>query len=281
MSEFGLCECGCGQTTPLAKKTDARKGYRKGEHTRYCPGHVQRTQGKSVQVVQSLSMPNEITENDIANLEQGDDEESARVIDARARAIEKQTRRSFVELGLLCHTMDRTGWWSKLDDPITGVTYHSWEDWATSALNVARSSAFAAKKVIEATRGTALEDLREMTRGNLQQFARLSSKVQADPKILKKAKTLTETEFVSAVHKDAPGQHLSKAPALILNLEESERENFDEAVEAAKWVYDVEGRNDAIANIIAYFLDGLSEREGYVKQTNRDAFAAAKKRQAA
>jgi len=281
MPEFGLCACGCGKTTPIAKKTDARKGYRKGDHTKYCPGHVQRTQGKKITFEMVSQAPGELTEVAIAELEQGDYEEAAKVVDARARAIEKQTRRSFVELGLLCHTMDRTGWWSKLDDPITGVTYHSWEDWATSALNVARSSAFAAKKVIEATRGTALEDLREMTRGNLQQFARLSSKVQADPKILKKAKTLTETEFVSAVHKDAPGQHLSKAPALILNLEESERENFDEAVEAAKWVYDVESRNDAIANIIAYFLDGLSEREGYIKQTNRDAFEVARKRAAA
>jgi len=281
MPEFGLFACGCGKTTPIAKKTDARKGYRKGDHTKYCPGHVQRTQGKKITFEMVSQAPGELTEVAIAELEQGDYEEAAKVVDARARAIEKQTRRSFVELGLLCHTMDRTGWWSKLDDPITGVTYHSWEDWATSALNVARSSAFAAKKVIEATRGTALEDLREMTRGNLQQFARLSSKVQADPKILKKAKTLTETEFVSAVHKDAPGQHLSKAPALILNLEESERENFDEAVEAAKWVYDVESRNDAIANIIAYFLDGLSEREGYIKQTNRDAFEVARKRAAA
>jgi len=281
MPEFGLCACGCGKTTPIAKKTDARKGYRKGDHTKYCPGHVQRTQGKKITFEMVSQAPGELTEVAIAELEQGDYEEAAKVVDARARAIEKQTRRSFVELGLLCHTMDRTGWWSKLDDPITGVTYHSWEDWATSALNVARSSAFAAKKVIEATRGTALEDLREMTRGNLQQFARLSSKVQADPKILKKAKTLTETEFVSAVHKDARGQHLSKAPALILNLEESERENFDEAVEAAKWVYDVESRNDAIANIIAYFLDGLSEREGYIKQTNRDAFEVARKRAAA
>jgi hypothetical protein len=281
MSEFGLCACGCGQTTPIAKKTDARKGYRKGDHTKYCPGHVQRTQGHAVQVVQALTIPGELTESDIANLEEGDYEEGARVVDARARAIEKQTRRSFVELGLICHTMDRTGWWAKLADPVTGVTFHSWEDWATSALNVARSSAFAAKKVIEATKGTPLDDLRDMTRGNLQQFARLSSKVQADPEILEKAKTLTEEKFVEAVHKSAPDQHLSKAPALIVNLEKSDRENFDEAVEAAKWAYEVESRNDAIASIIAYFLDGLCEREGYIKQTNRDAFAAASKRAAA
>ena len=40
-------------------------------------------------------------------------------------------------------------------------------------------------------------------------------------------------------------------------------------------------KGDAIASIIAYFLDGLCEREGYINQTNRDAFEAAKKRQAA
>jgi len=276
---FGLCECGCGGTTPLAKKTDARKGYRKGEHTKYLPGHVQRTQGKPVG--QSLMIPGELDEEHISILELGDYEDAAKIIDARARAIEKQTRRSFVELGLICHTMDRTGWWSKLADPVTGVTFHSWEDWATSALNVARSSAFAAKKVIEATKGVPLDDLREMTRGNLQQFARLSTAVQADPKILKNAKTLTEEKFVESVQKDAPGQHISKAPALILNLEPTDRSIFDETVAAAMWAYEVNNRNDAIASVDAYFLDGLCEREGYTHQTNRDAYAAAKKREAA
>jgi hypothetical protein len=35
----GLCECGCGQPAPLAKRTDRRQGTVKGEPQRYIRGH--------------------------------------------------------------------------------------------------------------------------------------------------------------------------------------------------------------------------------------------------
>jgi hypothetical protein len=35
----GLCECGCGETTPLAKKTYARWGHVKGQPLRFVLGH--------------------------------------------------------------------------------------------------------------------------------------------------------------------------------------------------------------------------------------------------
>src|ERR1051326_5302461 len=38
----GLCMCGCGQPTPPAKKTDRRKGLKKGEPVRYLVGHQTR-----------------------------------------------------------------------------------------------------------------------------------------------------------------------------------------------------------------------------------------------
>jgi hypothetical protein len=42
MSE-GLCLCGCGQPTPIASVTDARKGWVKGEPLLYAaPGHHRR-----------------------------------------------------------------------------------------------------------------------------------------------------------------------------------------------------------------------------------------------
>lgn len=34
-----FCECGCGQTTPIAKRTDRKHGRTKGQPTRCCPGH--------------------------------------------------------------------------------------------------------------------------------------------------------------------------------------------------------------------------------------------------
>lgn len=35
----GLCQCGCGQTTPLAKATSARSNIVRGEHLRFARGH--------------------------------------------------------------------------------------------------------------------------------------------------------------------------------------------------------------------------------------------------
>lgn len=34
-----ICECGCGKPTPIARQTDKKKGYIKGEPTRFISGH--------------------------------------------------------------------------------------------------------------------------------------------------------------------------------------------------------------------------------------------------
>lgn len=43
MNETGLCKCGCRQLAPLAKYTDARKGWIKGQPIGYLPYHYQRS----------------------------------------------------------------------------------------------------------------------------------------------------------------------------------------------------------------------------------------------
>jgi hypothetical protein len=271
---MSLCACGCGETTPVANKTDARRGYKKGEHTKYMPGHVQRTMGKTAIVQYRTEDQSEITEKRMDTIRAMRDEDAARVLDYRVKAIESATKRSFIEMGLICHEMKRRELWATLTDS-TGVPFHSWEHWATSAMNVSRRSAFAAVKVIEATQGTAISDLQAMPRVNATHFARLSTKVQA--RMVEKAKTMPEKEFIAEVQAKHPDQHISKAPALILNLGD-EREMFDEAIEAAMWSYEVETREEALKNIIAFFMDGDCEREGYHHATNRKAYSMAKKR---
>lgn len=36
---FGLCECGCGRATAIAKQTRGARGSVKGQHFRFMPGH--------------------------------------------------------------------------------------------------------------------------------------------------------------------------------------------------------------------------------------------------
>lgn len=272
MQQFGLCLCNCGETTPIATKTDARRGYKKGEHVKYMPGHFARMQGKTSAILHSDDA--EITEARMDLIRAMQDEDAARVLDYRVKAIETATKRSFIEMGLICHEMKIRSLWAKLSDE-TGVPFHSWEHWATSTMNVSRRSAFAAVKVIESTQGTAVADLQEMPRVNAQRFAQLSTKVQA--KMVEKAQTMSEKDFIAEVQAKHPDQHMTKVPALILNLGD-ERELFDEAIEAAMWVYEVESREEALKNIVAFFMEGDCEREGYHHATNRKSFAMAKKR---
>lgn len=264
------CLCGCNKTTPIATKTDARRGYKKGEHTKYLPGHVQRTQGKTSAILHVETDDHEITEARMDNIRAMRDEDAARVLDYRVKAIERATKRSFIEMGVICSEMKKRELWAVLSDD-TGVPFHSWEHWATSVMNVSRRSAFAAVKVIEATQGTPISVLQEMPRVNATHFAKLSTKVQQ--KLAHKAQTMSEKDFVALVQADFPEQHLSKAPALILNLEAPDRELFDEAIETAEWAHEVKGREIALACILAFFLDGDCEREGYHHATNRKALA--------
>jgi hypothetical protein len=44
---MNLCLCGCGKETPLAKKTNKKKGLVKGQPTRYCHNHHRKYAGKT------------------------------------------------------------------------------------------------------------------------------------------------------------------------------------------------------------------------------------------
>lgn len=47
ITEAKQCECGCGQPTSLARKTERKKGHVKGEPYRFLPNHVIRTLTKT------------------------------------------------------------------------------------------------------------------------------------------------------------------------------------------------------------------------------------------
>jgi hypothetical protein len=52
-----LCECGCGQPAPIAKRTEIRRGYVKGQPTRFILGHNQTTTHGHAQRVNTPPSP--------------------------------------------------------------------------------------------------------------------------------------------------------------------------------------------------------------------------------
>lgn len=303
---FGVCKCGCGGTTTPAKKTDARRGLVKGEPIHFLPGHQQKLIHQSdipqkdgirkvkkqaaAQVIQPWTEPGskEITESDIVALREIDDLDAADIYDARVRTLERVQRRSFVEIGLICNEVSGRELWRKLVCPPwidevgrehIGEYFHSFDAWMFSSLNVSRSSAYSAMKLLNDLK-VPVADLQQMPRCNAVKLASLSTKVQEDPKVIEAAKAMTEEDFIAEVMKIHPTQHLEQKKAVIAQPTKTERDLFDHAIEAAKWIYEVERREDALANILAYFMDGLCEHEAFQQYTNRDAFEAYKARMA-
>jgi hypothetical protein len=48
-----LCACGCGQPTPIAKRTDRRRGLVKGEPTEYVRGHAGSARARVVRQIRA------------------------------------------------------------------------------------------------------------------------------------------------------------------------------------------------------------------------------------
>lgn len=46
-NQSGLCRCGCGEKTPIAKKTRTSEGIMAGEPVNYLPGHINKIRGRS------------------------------------------------------------------------------------------------------------------------------------------------------------------------------------------------------------------------------------------
>lgn len=280
-----LCECNCGEATPIAAKTDRRKGHVKGEPMRFIPGHYGRTLRKG-NAVQRCTDPadKEITEGDIVVLRKVDDVQAADIYDARLIALERGAKRSFIEMGMICLEVTKRELWRRIVAPdwidAQGREHHneyfrSVDAWIADRLGVSRTSAYNAMKVLETS--VSVDDLREMPRRNAVRLSRLSTKVQKDPKIIAAAKG-SEKGFVEVIQKRHPDQHEEPRRAVMATLEDSSRSAMDACFEVVRWAYDVETRQDVLENLFAYFMDGKCEREGFTNWTNREAFEAATKR---
>ena len=110
---MSLCACGCGQETGVIEKTDARKGWVKGEHYRFVNGHnarVERNERSISNFGDGAPDPHdwtnpamrEITEADIVALRDMDGIDAADVYDAQIKALAASSKLMFIQIGLIC-----------------------------------------------------------------------------------------------------------------------------------------------------------------------------------
>lgn len=218
----------------------------------------------------------EITEKDILNLREIDDLEAADIYDARVRRLERQNRRSFIEMGMICLEISDRELWKKLVSSETNKYFHSFDAYMLSALNVSRSSAYSAMKAVRDLKEVPAEDLLEMPRCNAMTLSGLSTAVKKDPQIITFAKEKSEEEFIDEVSKRYPDQHIEAKQSVRLKTDKSSRLVFDKAVEAMMILYDAENREQAIEFLCTRFLSEDCEVEEYAMLTNELALEEVK-----
>lgn len=282
------CACGCKAETPLAKKTDARKGHVKGEPMRYIQGHFGRTMKRrdirkqATTAVQLWDENVHITSELMAEIRAKCSRKvAAEYYDARTRKIEFFHRSSFIEQGLILNEMSEEELFREVIDPVTGEGFASFDRWLMDAAPVSRSGGYAAMKALRQLSDVPFDQLRHMARCNVGVLCGLSPTVRSDPDVIEAARNANERDFIKQVQEKYPDQHIESKRMTMATLDESARSLMDAALECARWVYDLTRREDALESIFAYFMEGPCEREGYSNRTNREAFQATKKRGAA
>jgi hypothetical protein len=280
-----LCACGCGEDAPKITKSDRRKGWVKGEFADYKAGHYQRMRLRSQRsalesapkVVQLLDVDAPISQAVLMEIRaKCSRKKAAEYYDARTRRIEFFHRSSFIEQGLILNEMQEQQLFEEIIDPCTNQPFTSFDRWLKDAAPVSRSGGYAAMRALNKLRDVPFEQLRHMPRCNVEVLQTLSSNVLSDPDILESAQNDSEKEFISRVEQAYPDQHVESKRGVVMRPEKSARKLIDEAFGVAMWAYEVTTREDAMENMVAYFMDGNCEREGYSELSNREAYLKAK-----
>ena len=274
-----LCECGCGEFTYIATRSDSRRSQVKGQPMRYLPAHssataAMRNFGAATRPILDVA-DREITEADILNLRDVDELQAADIFDARVRRLEARHRATFVEMGLILMEMEDRELYRVLVDPATGHYWTSYDRWLCNAAPISRSGGYAAVKAMRNT-VIPISDLREMPRFAVETISQLSPAVQRNPVVIISAKNDTEEVFREKLEKNFPDQHIETKKSVRLKTDKSSRVVFDKAVEAMMVLYEAATREEAIGFLCTRFLSETCEVEEYAMLTNELALEEVK-----
>jgi hypothetical protein len=248
------CQCGCNQETPIAKKTDARRGHVKGQPIKFIAGHNSMVPSSSL--VQVSRAPDELDDAKIRTLRSMPDAEAATVLDGRLRELERQYKRSFVERGLILLEVEQRELWKHILDAETQQPYESLDRWICGAATHSRSDCFAALKAVKELRDVPTEKLLDMPRCNVGILQSLSSAVRKKPEVIKAAQEMTAKEFTSTLQEHFPDQHKEQVQAMHLATEKTERNVIDHAIDIAIELEECKSREEAMTAIcISYTQD--------------------------
>ena len=196
----------------------------------------------------------------------------AEVLDLRMRELESFNKRSFIETGLICSTVQEKGLYTELCDKATGEVFTSMNEWLGNAAPMSRSSCFHAMKCIKELKDVSISDLSEMSRSNVSTMLFLSTEVRKNPEVIKAAKTESDKGFRKEVQRLHPDQHLEGFDRKVFNFEDSQKRVIEDVIEMVKFIYGVTSDEAAMEVACNFFADGICELRSEYICTNRECW---------
>lgn len=221
------------------------------------------------QTIPPLAIDKEFNEETLSQLSDKPKEYQAQMLDARARTLERYSKKLYTELGMIGLYMEETQLWKLVIIPsidefgnqVFGPA-KSFEGWVNDACPYSRSYLFEAKTRMKILRdgGASMKEIEEVPRCNIVTLAKLSTKLMQDPEIIDAAKHLTEEEFTKKIQTDHPGQHLEQKRTMIFHPEVSGKVTVDSAIAKAMKIWDCT-RDEALVYISETFNEYCDKEE--------------------
>jgi len=140
---------------------------------------------------------------------------------------------SYAEVGNICLQVQAYMLHEKRIDPETGLSC-TFSRWVHLAAPYSYSTCYAAMRDCEAMKDVPEEHLAEIPAGNFPVMRQLSTKVRADPGVLKAAKTKKTEAFVEHIRAEHPDEHIESRKTFRFHPEESAAVKIEEALNRAE-----------------------------------------------
>lgn len=148
---------------------------------------------------------------------------------ARMRELDRVEKLSYAERGELCLWVKRHMLHNQRINPETNEPC-SLTEWVRLCSPWGYASSFSAMRDFEMLSDVPMEDLAEMSKGNIQTLIQLSTAVRSQPSILQAAKTQRPDEFIEHVRRTNPMQHLDTKRTLRFVADSGQAAEIEETI---------------------------------------------------
>jgi hypothetical protein len=149
----------------------------------------------------------------LQSLNEMPDEEAARKLDTRLRFIEHQSKRTFLECGMILLNVQARELWRLVIDPLSGRPYKNLTKWVEGAAPRSRRDCFSALNIVKELKDVPMEDLAEIPRCNMETLKLLSPRERTDAlaaddgkaiAVIEAAKKLSQKDFAAQISRKFP-----------------------------------------------------------------------------